>query len=321
MVSAGGVAERRRSEQNEAMADTRLGMSVLLYVSERRKLGEFTGQTPTTMRKVLLPFARHVGTELPVPKLKARHVERWLLDMDVAPSTQRHRLSVVRGFCRWSIQHGLLSKDPTVGIKGARQPRLVARRGLPPRDVTLVLRHCPDGRAVLMVSWMAGEGLRCCEVSALQLGDIDFEGRNVLIHGKGGHERLLPISDETWECLGRYLDEYPATAGPLIRSYRHERQGLSSHYISMYIGGIMRTAKVKGSAHALRHSFAGHILKRGAHVRDVQRALGHQSLKTTERYLPWVVDDLRAVMGGRRYLQPEQPRLFEVKRVDRARAG
>lgn len=299
-------------ERNEPMADSRLGMAVLVYVVERTKLGEFTGQTPGTMRKVLRLFVGHAGSELDVSKVKRRHVESWLLDMNVAPSTQRQRLSVLRGFCRWAIEHGLLHRDPLIGIRGARQPRQVVGRGLKPPDVTRVLRACPDRRAVLMVSWMAGEGLRCCEVAALELGDIDFEGCNVVIHGKGGHERLLPICDETMECLDRYLYEHPATAGPLIRSYRRERRGLSPHYISMYIGTIIREAGVVASAHALRHSFAGHILRRGAHVRDVQRALGHQSLKTTERYLPFVVDDLRQVMGGRRYLQPEQPALFEV---------
>lgn len=284
------------------------------YVADRSKLGELTGQSPGTIHKVLRLFANHAGWELPVGRLRKSHVERWLLDMDVAPATQRQRLSVVRGLCRWATEHGLLRSDPVLGIRGARQPRQVIGRGLKPQDVTLVLKHCPDRRAVLIVSWMAGEGLRCCEVAALELGDIDFEGRTVVVHGKGGHERMLPISDETYECAERYLDKFPARAGPLIRSYRHERRGLGAHYLSMYVGGIMAEAGVNGSAHALRHSFAGHILRRGANVRDVQRALGHQSLKTTERYLPLMVDDLRKVMGGRRYLQPEQPALFEVPR-------
>ncbi len=153
------------------------------------------------------------------------------------------------------------------------------------------------------------EGLRAGEVSRLQIGDIDFIGRTARVVGKGGHERLLPISEETWAAVSAYLDEHPATSGPLLRSYRQPWRPLAPDTISgmvsewMRVAGIKRRARDGISGHALRHTMATDALRNGAHLRDVQHALGHAHLATTEAYLPLVVNDLRAAMGGRRYAQ------------------
>jgi site-specific recombinase XerD len=147
--------------------------------------------------------------------------------------------------------------------------------------------------------------LDLCEVATLQLADLDFIDHTARVVGKGGHERLLPLSEETWTVLERYLDEQPLTAGPLIRSYR-THGGLRADTISGLVGEWMSAAGIKHrprdgiSAHALRHSAATDMLRSGAHLRDVQAALGHASLSTTQRYLPTVVNDLRTAMGGRR---------------------
>lgn len=298
-VSAGLDPQVGESGGDGMAAD--LYRTVLRYVSERQRLGELTGESPYGVRKVLWAFAEAVGGErLPV-KITRRHIERWLMDMDVAPATKRHRLSVVRTFFGWLIEQGEVRRDPTLGIRGPSMPRLVPPRGLKAAQVAAVFAACPDVRAVLVVALMAQEGLRCREVSAIQMGDIDGEGRLMLVRGKGGHERVLPISDETWDAMLVYLGQNPATAGPLVRSYVHSRQGISAHYIGAIVSRIMTEAGVDESAHALRHSMATHMLERGAHVRTVQKALGHVSLGTTQRYLPWLVGSLREAMGGRHY--------------------
>lgn len=281
-----------------------LGTMVLTYVGERTRMGELTGESPRTYRKALWYFARFVGTDVPVSKVTTRHIERWLQSMKVAPATLRQRLSALRSFCRWCVEHGYMRKDPTASIRGTRQPRQIPPRGLPLGAVTSVFEACADARSELIVSLMVNEGLRCIEVSRLEVGDIDAEHRSALITGKGGHQRVLPVSEETWALLRTYLGLFPATAGPLIRSYRNERKALSAHYISMLVGALMRDGGVKESAHALRHTSATDMLRGGAHVRDVQAAMGHANLKTTERYLPWVVHDLRDAMGGRTYRRP-----------------
>lgn len=207
---------------------------------------------------------------------------------------------MVRTFCRWLVAERLLRRDPTAGIGRVRQPRQVPR-GLTADRVSALWLVLPDVRAELIVTLMVQEGLRCGEVARLEVGDLDWAGRVVLVHGKGGHERVLPLSAQTAGSLSRYLSERPATAGPLVRSYTRPGQAILPGRISHLVGRWMRDAGVAASGHALRHTAATDMLRAGAHVRDVQTALGHASLATTQRYMPWVVGDLRVAMGGRQY--------------------
>jgi integrase/recombinase XerC len=202
----------------------------------------------------------------------------------VAASTLRNQLSIVKTFCQWLVKRGHVKIDPTLDIASPRQPRYLPR-GLGQPMVAGTFAGAPDARAILILSLMVQEGLRCCEVAELQIGDIDDQQRLLMVRGKGGHERVLPITSETWVALQAYLAEHPAKAGPLIRSYTRAARGVGARHLS----------------HALRHTAATDMLRAGAHLRDVQNALGHQSLATTQRYLPLVVHDLRAAMEGRKY--------------------
>lgn len=296
------VGGTRRGEAGLA----RLGDLALRYVAERTLRGEFRGNTPTSVRGILVSFARSAGWDLPPSRLRQRHVERWLERGGQAPSTVRTRLSVVRRFLAWLVEIGQLRSNPAQGVRGPRRPRQVPR-GLRRDQISKLLQACPDARARLIVLLMCQEGLRCREVAAIEVGDIDGDDRLVLVRGKGDRQRVLPISDESWRSLVAYLEEYPATAGPLVRSYNRPTAGLTPTYVSERVSAWLSAAGVKvaardgRSAHALRHTAATDMLRAGAHVRDVQHALGHSELSTTQRYLPWLVGDLRKAMGGRSY--------------------
>jgi integrase/recombinase XerC len=214
----------------------------------------------------------------------------------------------------WLVEVGELERNPALLVKSPKEPRRLPR-GLTAAEVRRLLRVAPDARAVVIILLMVQEGLRRGEVAGLDLGDIDMAERTMLVRGKGGHERVLPISEETFTAIRRYLGEHPATAGPLVRRSLDQpkgvrwdaRQGLSPSYVSQMMTQWMREAGIKAkpydgrSAHALRHTAASDMLRHGAHVRNVQAALGHASLVTTQRYLPLIVGDLRESMGGSRY--------------------
>lgn len=285
-----------------------LSSIALQYVDRQRKVGRFNGKSPKVIRSVLLNFARAVGDPEPA-KVKRRHVERWMENGSWSRSTQRTHFSTVRAFCRWMVGQDIIPKDPTAGIGTPKLPRHVPR-GLTAEAVGKLLAVLPDARAELIVSLMVQEGLRCTEVATLQIANVDMAGRAIRVVGKGGHERILPITPETWTVMHRYLSQYPAAYGPLVRSYTIRDAGLGSPSISKMVGewaseaGIKASVRDGVSAHALRHTCAQDVLRGGANLRDVQQMLGHSSIATTQIYLPLLVGDLRASMGGRNYREP-----------------
>ena len=299
-----GAADEKEVTPQKAERTTNpwpeLGPLALRYVAERERRKEIGKTAARSAHYTLTTLVRVVGWEKDTRKLRRADIERWQERRDLAPATMRNQLSVVRGFCAWLVRNGYAKKDPTLDIPNPRQPRYLPR-GLPAADVGQVLSECPDVRSHLILTLMVQQGLRCAEVAALQIGDIDFDERVMVVRGKGGHQRPLPITEETWTAMGRYLAEYPARHGPLVRSYRRPTRGLKAKYLSQSVAKWMHGAGLAATGHSLRHSCATDMLRAGAHVRDVQQALGHASLQTTQAYLPWVVNDLREAMGSRRY--------------------
>lgn len=278
----------------------------LAYTDERWALHDFTSGSLKNLASVLRSFTRCMG-DRPAAKLTREDIEEWLASRHrLAAATRRKDISNIRLFCQWLTRRGYLRVDPTTELRRVKVPRYLPRAMASPK-VSRLLEVAPDARGTLMVLLMVQEGLRCCEVSRLQVGDIDWESRTMRVVGKGGHHRMLPMSDETWTAFNAYLAEHPSTGGPLVRSYRQTWHSLSSDTISGMVSEWMSHAGVKRwprdgvSAHAFRHTMATDALRAGAHLRDVQAALGHAHLATTEVYLPLVVNDLRGAMGGRNY--------------------
>lgn len=297
--------------------DTSVMRLALRYVGQRRRRGEIADATARTYRDVLTAFAREVGDDFDVKRLTRRQIDRFM-ERPAGQATRRTRFSVLRNFCQWLVIEGHLKKDPTVRLKLPKVPRTVPR-GLTHDQVVALFAKCPDLRAQLLVSLMVQEGLRRKEVAGLEVGDVDLRERLLLVrHGKGEHQRVLPLSEETERLLVRYLHEFGAPNGPLIRSYRHPHRGMTPDRVGQIVSSVMLDAGVRQwgkraqrpgqpSPHALRHTAATDMLRNGAHVRDVQAALGHSNLATTQRYLPWTVGDLRTAMGGRSYRSNTEP--------------
>lgn len=279
------------------------------YLTARRAAGEYAPTTITVHRGVLRRFARTVGPDRPIDRVRPHDVERWLAGLELAPTSRRTALSTVRTFCRYCHAHGWTDRDPTVGIVGPRQPRTVPR-ALTHHDVRQLLDACPDRRARVVVLLMVQCGLRRAEVAGLRREDLDVDGQVLDVTGKGGHRRVVAVPDEALTAICEYLAEHPAGAGdPLIRSYEHPRQGLRPNTVGDHVRAWMRAAGVKTgawdgrSAHALRHTCASDVLDRCGDLRTVQEMLGHAQLTSTQIYLrrAAATDRLAAAMAGRTY--------------------
>lgn len=276
------------------------------YVRGRVRRGEIRVSTARNVRMVLWQFA-DANPRVEIDRLQRRHVLRWLDSTEsLAQSTRRNRLTVVRGFCRWLTEEGMVRSDPCRKVPSLREPRR-APRALTAEQIAATLHACPDARAKLIVVLMVQEGLRRGEVARLEVGDLDLTNRLMVVNGKGGHQRVLPITEQAREAIVDYLSVVGAMAGPLVRSYQFPERGLHPDTVSTIVSramseaGVKRKARDGVSAHALRHSALTDMLRAGAHIRDVQAAAGHVHISTTERYFPLLVGTLDEAMGGRRY--------------------
>lgn len=282
-----------------------LGKAVTRYLVARQQ--DLRPTSRDAYRGILQRFAIEVGWGRPLGRIQKKHVVSWLIDHSGAPSGDRQRLSILRTFFRWHVEQGNLRVDPTVGIRHQTVPRYLPR-GLP-ADVPTALLGVTDARGALIILLMVQEALRRCEVVSIEFGDVDPDERLLLVRqGKGGHQRVVPLSEETWAAMQVYLAQHPAKAGPLIRSYTRPHSSISPGYVSALMRQWRTEAGVFATPHRLRHTAATDMLRHGAHVRDVQAALGHASLATTQRYMPWLVADLRSAMGGRHYLNDDDDR-------------
>ena len=290
-----------------------LGDAVTAYVWDRRQRGELNDKSARGLASRLKMLTNVAGDDLPIGDFDRRAVLNFQRATgDQASGSRRAYLSTVRVFSQWAIAEGLLNVDPTIGIAPVKEPRRVPR-ALAEADVTRLLRAASEDPRDLALVWlMVGCGVRCIEVSRLELADYDDRARTVLVQGKAGHERLLPVPAAATSALNAYLATVPRLPGPLLRPSHlagaNREAHLSSQYVSKVVNDLMIKAGIKHpgrrgvSAHALRHTCASDVLDRCGNVRTVQAILGHASLATTEIYLRRAdLGQMRDALEGRSY--------------------
>ncbi len=227
----------------------------------------------------------------------------------------------VRGFHRFAVKDGLARLDPSVGVRPPTPAKRLPK-ALPLADVEAILEAAGAAGTVLalrdraLLELLYGTGARISEavgldVDDLDLGDLDDPagaGGTVLLRGKGGKERVVPVGRFACEALSAYLvrarPELVSTsgaAGPAGALFLNARGGRLSRQSAWTV--IVRSAERAGvrgevSPHTMRHSFATHLLEGGADVRVVQELLGHASVTTTQVYTLVTVDTLREVYAA-----------------------
>jgi integrase/recombinase XerC len=223
-----------------------------------------------------------------------------------APSTISRKLSSLRTFCRYLCRQGALVRNPTEGLRSPKQgrplPNFMAAQQIeqllnaPAANTPLGLRD----RALLETCYAAG--LRVSELVALDLQDVDLDQRIIRVKGKGKRERLAPLGSYAVRAILRWLAvRKPAQQadGSPHRALFLNKHGtrLSARSVGRMIEKYLQIAGLdpKISPHTLRHTFATHLLDRGADIRSVQELLGHASITTTQIYTHVDSSRLKAV--------------------------
>ena len=229
-----------------------------------------------------------------------------LFQRGTAGSTSARRLAAIRSFTRYLRREGLLDQDPGALISTPRQVRKIpAHLDI---DEMRALLDAPDtttplgrrDRAILELFYASG--LRLSELVGVDLDDLNLSSRLLRVLGKGGKERILPFNRTAAGAIRAYLKDRrdlvrPAPSSPahgsgsrrpkgepLFLNYRGGRLSTRSvdRLVRRYV--VQSSTKLGISPHALRHSFATHLLERGADLRAIQELLGHSRVTTTQRY-------------------------------------
>jgi integrase/recombinase XerD len=210
-----------------------------------------------------------------------------------ARSAARH-LSSVRGLYRFLVASGEIRRDPTEHLESPRPPRRLPRT-LSVEDAAALVESpdlsAPEGlRDRAMLELLYASGLRASECLALRLEDLNIPAGYVTATGKGNRQRLVPVGAPALRWVERYvLTSRPAfikRGDPGALFVNRYGRPLSRQALWMMIKRAAKRAGLQStvSPHTLRHSFASHLLERGADLRSVQAMLGHADIATTQIY-------------------------------------
>jgi integrase/recombinase XerC len=226
-----------------------------------------------------------------------------VLAVDLRPTSRARKLGSVKAFYEHLRDSGALTTSPARRVRSPKLPKSLPKV-LPVEEVFAILSTPPDrtvlglrDRAILELLYAAG--LRVSELCALSPGDVDPRARVVRVMGKGSKERLVPIHEAAIAALDQYLARRgellakPSPgADPSALFLNHRGGRLTPRSVARHLDRyVLQCALARNvSPHALRHSFATHLLAGGADIRSIQELLGHSSLSTTQRYthVGWV---------------------------------
>jgi integrase/recombinase XerC/integrase/recombinase XerD len=220
-----------------------------------------------------------------------------LSEQGQAPSTIARKLASLRALLRTLVEHGEMTQNPadllTAPRKAQRLPYV-----LKPAEVAALLDRIPADTALALRDRALFElayasGLRAEELVNLDVAAIDFDAEHVRVEGKGDKTRIVPTGEPALQAIARYLERArPAllTADPdpalfLSKSGRRLSTSDVRRRLRVWTRRAAGVSAASGaSPHALRHSFATHLLEHGADLRSIQELLGHASLSTTQVY-------------------------------------
>jgi integrase/recombinase XerD len=229
----------------------------------------------------------------------------------LSASSAARTVVAVRGFHRFALREGLSGDDPAHEVRPPQPPRRLPK-AIPVAAVEVLLQAAGADEGVTglrdraLLELLYGCGARISEAVGLDVDDIDLERGAVLLRGKGGKERLVPLGSYARDAVDAYL----VRARPVLVAagrgtaalFLNRRGGRLSRQSAWT---VLRAAAERGglaldhlSPHTLRHSFATHLLDGGADVRVVQELLGHASVTTTQVYTLITVDKLREVYAS-----------------------
>jgi len=252
----------------------------------------------------LKDFAGFLG-ELDIEKVDYLFLRKYLAHLKEKGFTSRsvgRRLSALRSFFKFLTREGLVKNNPMASLSSPKLDKHLPQFLTEEEAVRLIEAAFPKDakdeqglrdRAILETFYSTG--IRISELVGLNVEQIDFISGVVRVMGKGKKERMVPIGEEALSAIRRYLDKRKKQEDAVFLNRNSRR--ITDRGVRNIVKKYIRLASIRQgvSAHTLRHSFATHLLNRGADLRSVQELLGHANLSTTQIYTHLTTERLKSV--------------------------
>jgi integrase/recombinase XerD len=280
----------------------------LSHLRYERRLADHTLESYGRDLAGLSAFA--AGEQRPVEQLSRRDLEAYVRDLmsrGQSPRSVARLVACIRGFYRFLVLHQHLGESPAVDLTAPRAWKVLPKF-LSDEDVERLL-NAPDVatprgvRDRALIELLYATGLRVSELVALRAQDLHLEAGYLTTTGKGRKQRIVPVGDEAARWVTRYLREArprllgKRTSPRVFVNARGGGPGITRVGFWKILKGYGKAMGISRqiSPHVLRHSFATHLLERGADLRAIQMMLGHSDLSTTQIYTHILDARLRAV--------------------------
>lgn len=248
----------------------------------------------------------------------ADEVRAWLAELQsdgMAKSTIARRLSAVRQLHKFAYAEGIVADNPAGGVSAPRKVRNLPKTMSVGQAEKLLLEarrqatHTRGNarlkalRMVCLIEVLYATGMRVSELISLTVGMVSSDDRFITVRGKGGRERLVPLSPAARSAINTYIevvkqtaDEVHLPAAQYLFASAGRQRHLTRQHFALLLKQLARDAGLKASTlspHVVRHAFASHLLQGGADLRSVQQMLGHADISTTQIYTHVMPEKLR----------------------------
>ena len=268
----------------------------ITYIRAEKRLSE---NTVECYRRDVQTFMNFLSPGVPVdPSLVTPDdVRKWIAHLvrgGTKPGSVNRMVSSLRSWFHFLRRQGVIKKDPLISVKVLKNPKRLPAFVSEVRIGELIDRSNASDfeheRNSLIILLLYATGIRVSELTGLSADDISTDGSLLKVHGKGGKERMIPLLPVVNEKISTHIATIRRLGislqdnFPLFLTLKGEP--VNRHAVYRIVRNLLASAGVGGkqSPHVLRHTFATHLLDRGADLREIQELLGHSSMMTTQIY-------------------------------------
>ncbi|SHH82831.1 tyrosine recombinase XerC [Desulfofustis glycolicus] len=294
-------------------AEMKLEEAITLFGNWLESEKGYSPHTVVGYRRDLVEFSAGVADDTAVQVIGAADISRFVASLHGRnnPLSVARKLSSLRSFFRFLQREKIIDSDPVCGIAGPKTGHSIPT--FLTVDEVFLLLAAPDrsdrfmSRDRAILEMLYSTGIRVAELVSGSVDDLDFDTEMLRVRGKGNKERLVPVGGPAIEAVRRWLVDRQRLIGSRLEKQRpvdsealflNGRGGrLTSRSVERLVSNYALRVGIRQAVtpHALRHSFATHLLEMGADLRCVQELLGHASLSTTQRYTHLTIDRLAEV--------------------------